>query len=63
VGRHGGRRGRFEAAALDFHRRVREAYLAIARREPGRVVVIDAARNPEQIFEDTWRVLQARIPS
>ncbi|HEY7863265.1 MAG TPA: dTMP kinase [Thermoanaerobaculia bacterium] len=63
VARDGGRRGRFEAAALDFHRRVREAYLAIARREPGRVVVIDAARNPEQIFEDTWRVLQARIPS
>jgi dTMP kinase len=31
---------RFEAEADDFHRRIHEAYLAIAEREPQRVVII-----------------------
>jgi dTMP kinase len=53
--------GRFEGAALDFHRRVREAYLAIARREPGRVVVIPAGGEPDAVFRETWRVFAGRF--
>jgi len=34
---------RFEREALDLHRRRREAYLAIARAEPQRCIVIDAS--------------------
>lgn len=37
-------RGRFEAAGLEFHQRVRAGYLAIARREPRRVKVVKADR-------------------
>jgi dTMP kinase len=40
---------RLEAEASEFHRRVREAYLAIAAAEPERVVVVDAAQPAEQI--------------
>ncbi|GLU89384.1 dTMP kinase [Agromyces sp. NBRC 114283] len=40
---------RLEAEASEFHRRVREAYLAIAEAEPERVVVVDAAQPAEQI--------------
>jgi dTMP kinase len=61
VERDGGQRGRFEAASLDFHRRVREAYLSIAQREPGRVAVIDAARPAQVVFADTWRVIAQRV--
>ncbi|MGH9400290.1 MAG: dTMP kinase [Thermoanaerobaculia bacterium] len=53
--------GRFEGAALDFHRRVREAYLAIARREPARVAVIPAGGAPEAVFRETWRLLAQRF--
>lgn len=53
--------GRFEAAELDFHERVRAAFLAIARREPERVVVIPAEGDPSAVFERTWRVLGARL--
>lgn len=35
---------RFEREELDFHRRVREGYLAIARAEPNRVVVVDSTK-------------------
>ena len=53
--------GRFEGAALDFHRSVREAYLAIARREPARVAVIAAGGTADAVFRETWRVLAERF--
>lgn len=60
--RRGGRSvGRFERADLDFHRKVREAYLAIARREPRRVTVLDAGKPVERLFRDTWRALAERF--
>ena len=37
-----GTRDRIETEALAFHRRVRDAYLAAAEREPSRFVVLDA---------------------
>jgi len=39
-----GEMDRIEAAGLAFHQRVRDGYLAIARREPGRCMVMDGAR-------------------
>ena len=40
---------RFESKGLDFHRRLREGFLDIARAEPGRCRVIDAAGDPDQV--------------
>jgi dTMP kinase len=41
---------RFEVAFdLDFHRRVRNGFLAIAQREPARIVVIDATRTADEV--------------
>ncbi len=40
---------RLEAEALDFHARVREAYLETARAEPERFLVIDATLPKEEI--------------
>lgn len=59
--RDGERVGRFEATELDFHRRVRAAYLEIARREPQRVAVIPASGNPESVFLETWRRVAERF--
>jgi dTMP kinase len=50
--RTGGAADRFEAESLAFHERVRAAYLALARAEPARIVVIDAARAPDQVHAD-----------
>jgi dTMP kinase len=47
------RESRFEKEKTEFHRRVREGYLDLARREPGRFAVIDAADDP--------KVVQGRI--
>jgi len=40
---------RYEKEQLDIHRRRREAFLAIARAEPGRCVVIDASTDEDTI--------------
>jgi dTMP kinase len=60
--RRGGRGvGRFEETELAFHESVRRAYLAIARREPERVRVLDARRPTAALFRDTWRALAERF--
>jgi dTMP kinase len=40
---------RLEAEALDFHTRVREAYLAMAAAEPQRFLVVDATLDRDVI--------------
>jgi len=59
--RDGGRSDRFAAAGLDFHQRVREAYLEIARREPERVRVIFTDAPRDEVSAQTWRVLSERF--
>jgi dTMP kinase len=53
---------RFEAEfELDFHRRVREGFLAIAAGDPDRVVVIDAMRAPNKVAADIASAVDRRI--
>lgn len=59
-----GRKGnadRFEGKGLEYHRRLREGFLAIARADPGRCHVIDTARPREQVAEEVWRTVAARL--
>jgi dTMP kinase len=43
--------GRFEEEGLSFHRLVRKGYLAIARKEPQRVRIIDARQGEDKVFD------------
>ena len=40
---------RFESEMVEFHRRVRDGFLAIAKAEPTRVKIIDAQNSPENV--------------
>jgi dTMP kinase len=51
---------RMEMQGLEFHRRVREGFLAEARLQSGRIVVIDAARSVEAVQEDL-RIAAQRV--
>ena len=53
------REDRFEREHLDFHRRIREGYLAIARQEPGRVKIIDASRDVESTRREVRTILSS----
>ena len=53
---------RFEAESLAFHTRLREAFLAIARAEPQRCAVIDAARDPDSVESAIRATVASRLP-
>jgi len=45
------KKDRFESEALDFHERVRHAYLERAKKSPERIKVIDSSQTKGQIRE------------
>ena len=52
---------RFEGEGADFHEKLREAYLAIAAREPDRCVVIDAIASKDVVADAIWQAVQSRL--
>ncbi len=54
--------GRFEAEDIEFHKRVREAYLALAGQWPQRIHVVDASGIPDQVFSRISRLLDQWVP-
>jgi dTMP kinase len=48
---------RMENQSLEFYDRVRQGYLDLARREPGRVKVIDGSQTIEVIAEQIWTLV------
>ena len=52
---------RFEQETRSFFARVREGYMAIAKREPGRVVIVDARGTPAQTHEKILEVLSSKL--
>jgi len=52
---------RFEKEEIQFHRRVRKGYLAIAKKEPRRVKVIDTRQGEEKVFEKIRRIVDELV--
>jgi dTMP kinase len=52
---------RFEREEIQFHRRVRKGYLAIAKKEPHRVKVIDTREGEEKVFEKVRKIVDNLI--
>ena len=59
----GGEWNRLDAENLDFHGRVRQAYLAMARLEPSRWIVLDASLPPDELESQIWEILKERLPT
>lgn len=55
--------GRFEAEDLKFHAKVRNAYLSLARRFPGRIRIVDGSEDPDMVFSRVKMLLQEWIPT
>jgi dTMP kinase len=50
---------RLDEQAIDFHRKVREAYLQLAADEPGRVKLIDGSGSEEKVEKEVWKAVLA----
>lgn len=48
---------RFENEDLAFHRRVRDGYLLLAREEPGRILVVNAERTPDEVQAEVRKIV------
>lgn len=56
-----GQPDRLERADLDFHRRVRQGFLDLARAEPQRFLVLDATRSADDLEAEIWAAVGARL--
>jgi dTMP kinase len=54
-GLHG--EARFENEDIVFHSMVRDGYLQLAKEEPGRIRVVNAAQSPEEVQEDIRKIV------
>lgn len=51
----------YEKRDLAFHWKLREAFAAIAKEQPGRCVLINAATDPENVSDAVWDAVAARL--
>ena len=54
---------KFEEESLQFHNRVRNGYLKLAKREPKRWLVVDAGQPEETVAETIWTRVQSLLSS
>lgn len=52
---------RIENQALDWHRRLRQGYLEIAKEEPGRCVVLNANQSVDGLHQNIVRVVEEKF--
>ena len=52
---------RYEAEGLAFHEGLRLAFLEIAKSEPERCKVVDAAQGPDEVAQAIWATVQALL--
>lgn len=56
----GGTDDRMESEAADFHQRVRQGFLMQALESPKEWLILDAAKNQQQLFEELLKELRGR---
>ena len=59
--RGAGAADRFESEAREYHTKLREAFRALAAKEPRRCVLIDTTRPRQEVAERIWAEVQSRL--
>src|SRR6266516_2323618 len=62
LGRRAPSADRLEAEPADFHQRVRDGFLAQARQETDRYLVLDAARPPDELSREIQDRIRDMLP-
>jgi len=56
-----GKKDRIDMENLEFHQRVREGYLKIARKDSSRWRVVDASKLPKEVFAEIKRIVEEKL--
>ncbi|HCP22606.1 MAG: dTMP kinase [SAR202 cluster bacterium] len=59
--KNGGRADNFDDAPVDFHRRIRRGYSALAAADPEGWLVLDGQRPAEELGREIWSKVQALL--
>ncbi|HTP91253.1 MAG TPA: dTMP kinase [Xanthobacteraceae bacterium] len=59
--RRGGAPDRFEAESVEFHKKLRGAFLALAAHLPRRCVIVDASAAKTKVAKTIWDIVTARL--
>ncbi len=57
-----GGESKFEEESISFHKRVRDGYLKLARKEPERWLVVDASQPVEAVAKIIWMRVHSLLP-
>ncbi|HZP77061.1 MAG TPA: dTMP kinase [Pseudolabrys sp.] len=52
---------RFEAETVDFHEKLRQAFLIIAKHEPERCMVVDGQQTKQTVGDQIWKAVTERL--
>jgi len=52
---------RLDLEKLEFHKKVRESFLLLAKKQPERFVVIDASKTPDEVYQDALKAILDKI--
>jgi dTMP kinase len=58
-----GRSNRLDREQREFHQRVRVGYLRLARLEPGRIKIVEAAQSPQDVAKDIQKIMDRYLGS
>lgn len=58
MARVGAEKDRLESAGIEFHKRVRNGYLEIAKKNPQRIKVVDASHTIEDVQRDVIKIVE-----
>lgn len=58
MARVGAEKDRLESAGIEFHKRVRNGYIEIAKKNPQRIKVVDASQTIEDVQRDVIKIVE-----
>ena len=61
LARKGANGDTFDGAPVDFHRKIRRGYSALAASDPGGWLVLDGQRPPEELSREIWSKVQTLL--
>ena len=52
---------RLDVEKMEFHQRVYDSFMELARRFPDRYLIIDASKGPEEVANATYEAIQQKL--
>ena len=52
---------RLDVEKMEFHQRVHDSFMELARRFPERFLIVDAAKSPKEVAEEAYKIIEQKL--